>query len=306
MQVDERIRRAEEIYARRKQVSGVRVPSNTVNNRREYSLFSKMIFQIIICLLIYLAFYLIKNSNYIFSSNVIEQTKSFLSYDVNLQEVYANIEDYYNRNIKNFFITDNRVNEQVENVIKAGKTNTIEETNLLTNSPTVENEVSSEHDELSTNDLENKEKNEKKETNELSQMEIDANDIKNNYSLILPLKGIVTSRFGEREPDEIVSAYHAGIDIGVDEGTVFVASMEGKVTNVAYDEGYGNFIQIENGDVETLYAHCSNIYLNEGDDVAQGEPIGEVGQTGKATGPHLHFEISKNDRLVNPELLMEF
>ena len=306
MQVDERIRRAEEIYARRKQVSGVRVPSNTVNNRREYSLFRKMIFQIIICLLIYLAFYLIKNSNYIFSSNVIEQTKSFLSYDVNLQEVYANIEDYYNRNIKNFFITDNRVNEQVENVIKAGKTNTIEETNLLTNSPTVENEVSSEHDELSTNDLENKEKNEKKETNELSQMEIDANDIKNNYSLILPLKGIVTSRFGEREPDEIVSAYHAGIDIGVDEGTVFVASMEGKVTNVAYDEGYGNFIQIENGDVETLYAHCSNIYLNEGDDVAQGEPIGEVGQTGKATGPHLHFEISKNDRLVNPELLMEF
>ena len=306
MQVDERIRRAEEIYARRKQVSGVRVPSNTVNNRREYSLFRKMIFQIIICLLIYLAFYLIKNSNYIFSSNVIEQTKSFLSYDVNLQEVYANIEDYYNRNIKNFFITDNRVNEQVENVIKAGKTNTIEETNLLTNSPTVENEVSSEHDELSTNDLENKEKNEEKETNELSQMEIDANDIKNNYSLILPLNGIVTSRFGEREPDEIVSAYHAGIDIGVDEGTVFVASMEGKVTNVAYDEGYGNFIQIENGDVETLYAHCSNIYLNEGDDVAQGEPIGEVGQTGKATGPHLHFEISKNDRLVNPELLMEF
>lgn len=306
MQVDERIRRAEEIYARRRQTSGVRVPTNTVNNKREYSLFKKMIIQIVICLLIYFTFYLIKNSNYIFSNNLIEQTKNFLSYDINLQEIYMQVEDYYNKNIKNFFITNNMVNEQTENVIEANKTNTIEEINSEINLPSMENTISFEPAVLSVNDIANTEIKMEEPKQELSQMEIDANDIKANYSLILPLKGIVTSRFGEREPDDIVSAFHAGIDIGVNEGTVFIASMEGIVTNVSYDEGYGNFIQIENGDVETLYAHCSNIYLSEGDNVVQGEPVGEVGQTGRATGPHLHFEVSKNDRLVNPELLLEF
>ena len=137
-------------------------------------------------------------------------------------------------------------------------------------------------------------------------MEIDANDIKANYSLILPLKGTVTSRFGTRTPTDIVSANHAGIDIGVNEGTVFVASMEGTVTNVSSEGSYGNHVYIQNGDVTTLYAHCKTIYVNTADKVTQGQQIGEVGSTGNATGPHLHFEIRKSDRVVNPEYILAF
>ena len=115
----------------------------------------------------------------------------------------------------------------------------------------------------------------------LSQMEIDALDIKNNYSLIIPLKGVISSRYGPRTPTEIVSANHKGIDIAVNEGTVFVAAMDGKVTTASSYGSYGNHIFIQNGDVITVYAHCKKLYVKEGDIVVKGQNLGEVGQTRK-------------------------
>ena len=56
----------------------------------------------------------------------------------------------------------------------------------------------------------------------------------------------------------------------------------------------------------TLYAHCKTIYVKEGDNIKQGQKIAEVGATGNVTGPHLHFEIRKDNRYVNPDLLIEF
>ena len=69
---------------------------------------------------------------------------------------------------------------------------------------------------------------------------------------------------------------------------------------------YGNHIYIKKNDITTLYAHCKNIYVKEGDTISKGQQIGEVGQTGNATGPHLHFEIRKEDRIVNPEYILTF
>ena len=93
LSAEERIKRAEEIYQRRKMQNGVRVSTRNVNTREktEYSLLKKMIIQILVCLLVYLIFYLIHNSNYIFSENVISKTREFLSYDINFQEVFNNI-----------------------------------------------------------------------------------------------------------------------------------------------------------------------------------------------------------------------
>lgn len=68
----------------------------------------------------------------------------------------------------------------------------------------------------------------------------------------------------------------------------------------------GNHLKIQQDDVITLYAHCSKIYVKEGDVVEQGQEIGEVGATGNVTGPHLHFEIRKSERLVNPDDLLSF
>lgn len=56
----------------------------------------------------------------------------------------------------------------------------------------------------------------------------------------------------------------------------------------------------------TLYAHCKTIYVKEGDKIKQGQKIGEVGATGNVTGPHLHFEIRRNDRYVDPDLILDF
>ena len=68
----------------------------------------------------------------------------------------------------------------------------------------------------------------------------------------------------------------------------------------------GNHIKIVNGDVTTVYAHCSEILVKEGDSILQGQQIAKVGQTGNATGPHLHFEIRKEDRFINPRLILNF
>ncbi len=56
----------------------------------------------------------------------------------------------------------------------------------------------------------------------------------------------------------------------------------------------------------TVYAHCKTIYVKEGEKITQGQQLGEVGSTGNATGPHLHFEIRKDNRYVNPDLILNF
>ena len=68
----------------------------------------------------------------------------------------------------------------------------------------------------------------------------------------------------------------------------------------------GNHIKITNGEIDTIYAHCSKMYVNEGDKISQGQEIAEVGATGNVTGPHLHFEIRRNGKLINPEYILEF
>lgn len=303
---DERIKRAEEIYNRRRTQNGVRVPTKNVNTRikPEYRLLKKMILQILICLLIYFIFYLVKNSNYFFSENVIQTTKDFLAYDINLEEMFNKINEYYNKNVKG--ILDVEQNEE---------TNNIEENDIQENENQIGNEETNTQieggiggGEEGSNLLANEivASAEEKREEPLTQMEIDANEIKQSNTFILPLKGTITSRFGKREATEIVSANHAGIDIGVNEGTIFVAAMEGTVTYVSTQGGYGNHVYIEKDDVTTLYAHCKTIYVKEGDNISIGEQIGEVGQTGNATGPHLHFEVRKANRVVNPEYILTF
>lgn len=320
LSAEERIRKAEEIYQRRKMQnnSGIRVSTSHVNtnNKKEYMLFKKLILQIAICLLIYFIFYMIKNSNYIFSEDVMTKTREFLSYDINFQELYTKAGDYYNNNLKGLIV---KGKNETTNEISNGITN--ETTNIISNEQTENaNEVNEqtineqvaggigggEDSDVLSATTETSADEESQSQEPLSQMEIDANYIKENYSFTLPLKGTISSRYGARTPTEIVSANHAGIDIAVNEGTKFVAAMEGEVTFVSSEGGYGNHVYIQNGDVITIYAHCQTIYVKQGDKISQGEQIGEVGSTGNATGPHLHFEVRRENRVVNPEYIMNF
>ena len=141
---EERIRRAEEIYQRRKVQSDVRVPTSNVNTKKniDYRMFKKIILQIIICLLIYFIFYLIKNSNYIFSEDVISKTRQFLSYDINFQELYYQAQDYYNNNIKTILenVDKNEIKNQILKIEHA-KRRFIEETFKSNISPEFNNKV---------------------------------------------------------------------------------------------------------------------------------------------------------------------
>ena len=68
----------------------------------------------------------------------------------------------------------------------------------------------------------------------------------------------------------------------------------------------GNHIKIQNGEILTVYAHCSQLEVKKGDYINQGQEIGKVGATGKVTGPHLHFEIRRNGRYIDPSVILNF
>lgn len=114
--------------------------------------------------------------------------------------------------------------------------------------------------------------------------------------------GVITSRFGGRR-DPVVGGRenHPGIDVGVDHGTPVYAAGAGYVQQAEWYYGYGKFIRIDHGyGYETAYAHLSSMNVKPGQYVEKGAFIGRVGSTGYSTGPHLHFEVRKYGKQVNP------
>jgi len=120
---------------------------------------------------------------------------------------------------------------------------------------------------------------------------------------IWPVNGRITSRFGPRiSPFTGKKRLHAGVDVGAPTGTEVRAPASGKVVVAAYDSRMGKFIRIDHGfDIETTYGHLSKIHVKYGDRVHRGDLIGLVGSTGKfSTGPHLHYQVAVNDKVVDP------
>ena len=119
---------------------------------------------------------------------------------------------------------------------------------------------------------------------------------------IYPVRGQLTSRFGMRtHPIYHITKMHTGIDLAAPSGTPIKAAAGGEVVFAGWWGGYGNVVIIDHGGgISTLYGHCSAIYVRKGQSVSQGEVIAAVGSTGLATGPHLHFEVRKNGKPVDP------
>jgi len=111
-----------------------------------------------------------------------------------------------------------------------------------------------------------------------------------------PLQGVLYSRFGVRQGQR-----HDGIDIAAPEGTPVVAAAGGTVAYAGRQSGYGAIVILRHSNgLVTLYAHNSAVLVREGDEVAAGTPIARVGQSGRTTGPHLHFEVREGTRPRNP------
>lgn len=115
-------------------------------------------------------------------------------------------------------------------------------------------------------------------------------------------KGNITSKFGSRiHPTFKKRMYHSGIDIAAPKGTPIFCSRPGKVSYSGWKSGYGYIIIVDHANkMQTSYAHCSKLLVKVGQAVNAGQKIGLVGRTGVATGSHLHFEIRKKGRAVNP------
>ncbi|MFQ6617701.1 MAG: murein hydrolase activator EnvC family protein, partial [Fidelibacterota bacterium] len=121
--------------------------------------------------------------------------------------------------------------------------------------------------------------------------------------LIWPAEGKVISRFGkQRHPKLKTITENSGIDIKAEPGSDVMAVMEGKVTTITWIRGFGNTIIIDHGaGFYTVYTHVSNIMVNPGDFVLEGDVIARVGDSGSLEGPMLHFEIWENRTKHDPE-----
>lgn len=115
---------------------------------------------------------------------------------------------------------------------------------------------------------------------------------------IWPLKGVITSVFGQRK-----NRYHHGLDIAAAAGTTIGAARAGKVIFAGWRNSvYGRCVIIDHGNGQkTLYAHASKVLVKNGAQVRAGQAIAEVGSTGNATGAHLHFELHIDDKVVDPQ-----
>jgi murein DD-endopeptidase MepM/ murein hydrolase activator NlpD len=117
-----------------------------------------------------------------------------------------------------------------------------------------------------------------------------------------PLDGRISSRFGWRnDPINGERRFHYGLDLAAAEGTSIQAPMGGRVVRSEFAEGYGNVLVLDHGrGLTTLYAHNSKNLVKEGDWVKAGDVVAKVGSTGRSTGPHLHFEVRRHGRRMDP------
>ena len=121
-------------------------------------------------------------------------------------------------------------------------------------------------------------------------------------SWLWPVEGQISSRFGQRS-----RGYHYGLDIAADHGSAICAAQSGRVTESGWkNDAYGWTVMLEHADgTQTLYAHCSKLLVEQGQQVHSGETVAQVGSTGNSTGPHVHFEIRVDGACVDPLLYLK-
>ncbi len=122
-----------------------------------------------------------------------------------------------------------------------------------------------------------------------------------------PTQGVITSRYGKRfDPVNKKPAFHSGIDLRGKKGDKVFATADGVVKRAYRNGGYGNFLEIDHGNgYKTRFAHLQNFVVKKGEKVTRGQVIGQVGNTGRSTGSHLHYEVVVGNKTVNPIKFMK-
>lgn len=323
MSVEDKIRRAEEIYYRRREqeVPERKLTQITSDNNIKISikLVKKMIKQIIGCLAIYAVVYAVVNNNYVFSEDFTNKAREILNQDIDFKAVYfvvstklQEIENGLNKKEESTKEQQYKEQQNQEQGQEQQSDNVEEVKNENTSSEVVRNEEGNIEENIEEKNIgganiqENGDNLVENNEVELSQMDKDAKYIKETVNFIKPINGKISSGFGLRNPTTAsVPKNHTGTDIAANTGTKILSATDGNVILASSTGDYGNHLKIQVGDVVVVYAHCNALYVKQGENVKQGQEIAEVGATGNATGPHLHFEIRYQDRYVNPQLIME-
>lgn len=266
MSVEEKIRRAEEIYERRKQGNAKPIATVSVREKKDVKLLKKMIIQILVCVSIYLVIYTIQNSNYVFSEEFLKKVNEILSYDTNFSQIYENVK----KQIMNW-IPKQEENKQ-EGIGGAEETTQQMETQ------------DSQEQSIEEQNQETQEETTQDAQQPLSPEEQDIQNTKNTASFIKPVQGTISSQFGKREnATGSVPKNHTGTDIAANTGTKIISATDGEVVLASEEGDFGKHLKIQIGEVSVIYAHCNTLYVKQGDFVKQGQEIAEVGSTGNST-----------------------
>ena len=261
MSVEDKIKRAEEIYERRHGISNTIAKVN-VNEKKDVKLLKKMIIQIIVCMSIYIIIYIIQNNNFPFSQDFINKTDEILSYDTNFIQMYEDVKNQ----ILTFMNKDKNESEKApEESIGGSEENNDQKI-----------EVGQEE---STNQESNEQQN-----NQMSEADKEIQTIKSTTTFIKPIEGIISSKYGQREQATgNVPKNHTGTDIAANIGTKIKSATDGEVVLSSEEGDYGKHLKVQIGEVSIIYAHCNQLYVKQGDQVKQGQEIAEVGSTGNST-----------------------
>lgn len=262
----EKIQRAEEIYYRR---NGINYRAERQQTSRESK--SHFVRNFLLIILILGAGFAYSNKEILTSPEFKEQVKAFLNTKINIKDIFSL--------------------EQIKQENKTSET------------PNEEQQTIPPSTEQLTENMQAKVENQENIEPKTLEPEV---PIIEKFEVIWPHKGEITSNFGEREStDSRVTGNHTGIDIAGNLGDKIISAIDGKVIEVSEEGMLGKHIKIENEKIITVYAHCNNIYVKEGEEIKQGQEIGEVGSTGNSTGNHLHFETIKNGEYINPMTVIE-
>ena len=270
---NEKIRKAEEIYYRRNHKN----TNILVEEPRKVKTYlgSKILLEMLVLILLAGFVFAVKNKDYIFTQ---EFLNSLASYNVNLTEKFNKIAGFFEleETTEGEIFENTTEEQQAEN-----EKNTQEQPQETTQEQTTQ--------EQSTNTV------------------TDSVSLKSLFTFVKPIEGVVSSGFGARESQyQNVKGQHTGIDIAAESGTAIKAAMSGIVSQVSSEGDYGNHLKISRDNVITLYAHCQDIFVQEGQQISEGQEIASVGSTGNSTGPHLHFEIRIDNNPINPAEIIEF
>lgn len=275
MSVEEKIRRAEEIYNRRNQNQYI-YQSPKSKSKKGPSLMQRMVKQIIICFLIYGIFYVVTNREYYMSQEFQAKVEQEASKNENTKKAYNWINKYIEKYIPKLNEGEGS-SEKPESEPKDNETSGEEQ-------PKEEQSSASTNDENIGGSLEEISNNESEKTQEQKDVEL----IKETINFVKPIDGTISSTFGWRTPTtKTVPKYHTGLDIAAKTGTIIRSATDGKVILASSEGDYGKHYKIQVNDIMIIYAHCSKLYLNEGDMVKQGQEIAEVGSTRKFDTAHI-------------------